>query len=290
MKKIRIVELIGGLGNQMFQYAFFQGMKHKYPQDYAWIDLKALSHYDRHNGYELERIFSIPDEEIKGWKRRLLLKNKIFRNHLTSVSEKGAAEFEWPDADQSKWIHYYKGYWQSEKYFQNINSDIRRLFTFRHDRINEENRQWSKHISADPLAVSLHIRRGDYINNSDAYVVHGGICTLDYYKAAMLQMEKKLGCTPHYYLFSDDVQWTKEHLDMPGLQIIDINRKTDSWQDMFLMSQCRHNIIANSSFSWWGAWLNSNPEKQIIAPGRWFNTLPHPDIIPDNWITISLNE
>ena len=129
--------------------------------------------------------------------------------------------------------------------------------------------------------VSVHIRRGDYLNNVGRF----GLCELSYYREAIKYI-KSIVDNPKFVFFSDDMAWAKDNIDNDEAVFVSWNQGKDSWQDMYLMSHCQHNIVANSSFSWWGAWLNGNPHKVVVAPKKWFMYSPNYDIIPDNWITI----
>ena len=115
--------------------------------------------------------------------------------------------------------------------------------------------------------------------------LYGGICTEMYYAKAITYICNKID-QPSFFVFSNEIDWVKNNVDIPNPTYIDFNNGADSWQDMFLMSQCKHNIIANSSFSWWGAWLNSGQEKLVIAPKKWFNNHEINDIVCESWIKI----
>jgi hypothetical protein len=182
-------------------------------------------------------------------------------------------------------IVYYSGYWQSEKYFENAEDIIRQQFSFNDKLINEKNKALIKQY-LNKNTVSIHIRRGDYVTNTDANILLGGSCDLSYYENAISYIKKNVS-QPYFQFFSDDIDWVREHfIDLGNVQFIDWNHQTDSWQDMMLMSKCKHNVIANSSFSWWGAWLNNNANKIVIAPSKWFNSHETLDIVPENWIRI----
>lgn len=130
-------------------------------------------------------------------------------------------------------------------------------------------------------SVSLHVRRSDYIGSYFA-----GICTLEYYAKTVEYMRKHIQKSI-FFVFSDDIPWCKEHLNLAdNVYFIDWNKGKDSYKDLILMSNCKHNIIANSSFSWWGARLNNNPTKIVIAPHKWHQNLDYKDIIPSDWIKI----
>jgi hypothetical protein len=135
-------------------------------------------------------------------------------------------------------------------------------------------------------AVSLHVRRGDYVQNAKTNANHG-VCSLDYYRAAIQNILERVEA-PSFFIFSDDIPWVKEHLvlDIP-CRYVDHNQGVESYNDMRLMSLCRHHIIANSSFSWWGAWLNPDPQKIVIAPQKWFaNDNIVDDLFPPEWVTM----
>jgi hypothetical protein len=117
----------------------------------------------------------------------------------------------------------------------------------------------------------------------------GAVCTPAYYAAAVSRMLQLLPETPHFFVFSDDIDWVKTNIPVPQATYIEGNMGVDAYIDMQLMSLCRHHIIANSSFSWWGAWLNPDPEKIVIAPSEWFIGRSRPDVVPDNWTKIPVS-
>jgi hypothetical protein len=131
-------------------------------------------------------------------------------------------------------------------------------------------------------SVSIHIRRGDFLLEEEKF---GNICTPQYYGKAITEIGRRVE-TPVFFFFSDDMKWVRENMRIPHPYYIDWNRGKDSWQDMFLMSKCKHHIIANSTFSWWGAWLNPSPQKVVVTPGRFLNNMDTPDLIPDSWVKV----
>lgn len=180
---------------------------------------------------------------------------------------------------------YLHGYWQCERYFAHISDEIRRAFTFKTPP-SPENLSMAKQIS-DSNAISLHVRRGDYVT-LDAH----GVCSQAYYLAALEKLAPFLKGEPTIYVFSDDPQWSKDNLKLPyQKKVVDINGPEGDYEDMRLMSQCQHNIIANSSFSWWAAWLNQSPDRLVVGPARWFANpaLKNPDILPSDWLGVSAN-
>jgi hypothetical protein len=177
-----------------------------------------------------------------------------------------------------------EGFWQSEKYFPGIRDILHKEFTLR-NALEGEDLKLAERIQACN-AVSLHVRRGDYLSNPHA-ARHHGTCGGDYYGRAVRYIGEKVP-SPHLFIFSDDPAWTRANLkyDLPTTFVSSIDQ-TDDGRDLTLMSMCRHHIIANSSFSWWGAWLGEYPGKTVIAPLRWFADPARDasDIIPEGWIS-----
>jgi Glycosyl transferase family 11 len=136
-------------------------------------------------------------------------------------------------------------------------------------------------------AVSIHVRRGDYV--TDPYVARVlGTCTLEYYQAAIDLVRQRVK-SPVFYIFSDDLQWARQNLAVPEpRQFISHNCNQRDWEDLRLMSACKHFVIANSSFSWWGAWLSTNPDKLAITPKRWFADQKYSDrdVVPTSWVRV----
>jgi hypothetical protein len=181
--------------------------------------------------------------------------------------------------------YYLDGYWQSEKYFIDYQDLIRDEFKVKSNPDIVNNEYIDKIANCD--SVSIHIRHGDYLTNKKTKSVHG-VLPLEYYHKAIDIMEKQLQ-NPNYFVFSDDIEWARTNIrkDIP-IFFLDHNNAENNYEDMRLMSTCKCNIIANSSFSWWGAWLNNNPDKLVIAPQKWFgeNTKETKDLIPENWVRI----
>jgi len=283
-KTLKIVWFLGGLGNQMFQYAFYKSLEHYFKNVKA--DISGFKNYPLHNGLELERIFHLSVNKSSSFENVILGGgNSLFARARRKISTLNRCYFEKKNFDphifENKKRTYYWGYWQSEKYFNHIADQIRTDFTFK-NQLNEKNLQVADAI-ARTSAVSVHVRRGDYVNHS----VLGGVCDTEYYRKAIDHINSKVPDAT-YFIFSDDIAWCKEHLGIENCHYIDWNKEKESYIDMQLMSLCKHNIIANSSFSWWGAWLNSNPEKIVIAPSKWHNEeiCDINDIIPNKWTRI----
>ena len=188
------------------------------------------------------------------------------------------AFFEIPDGS---WI---EGYWQSEKYFQVIEQEIRKEFRINStpDGTNLSILEKMKSVAA----VSLHIRRGDFVSDKVTNELHG-VCSLSYYEQAIAHIRNHVS-DPHFFIFSDDMEWVRENLPVQDLRVdyMDHNGPKD-YEDLRLMYSCRHHITANSSFSWWGAWLNDSKDKIVVCPEDWTKgPYQNPDIFPDGWIRL----
>lgn len=276
---LHIIRFDGGLGNQMFEYAFYLSMRHQHSNGIYAFDTIASN--TAHNGFELDRIFGIDSCRKQ---KRLSGLRKLAHRHLLRIREVTEDNFMTycPRVYNEKGCaNEYVGYWQTEKYFLQIEDEVRRVFRFREELLSERTKTMSVALHKNAKSISLHVRRGDYkvIDNTKTFGI-------EYYDAAVkLLREKHNG--GDLIVFSDDPEWAKNNLPYKDMTVVDWNNGVDSWQDMYLMSQCTYNIIANSSFSWWGAWLNSNPEKLVIAPKKWMKDEPeHADIIPTSWIRL----
>ena len=271
-----IVQLLGGLGNQLFQYAMAKSLALEKKQQFS-IDISSFKYYKLHH-YALDH-FNI-EKKVYKKPNRYVKKMIGFFKKTTYYKEKdfyfNASIF---DINESN--IYLEGYFQSEKYFVKYEKEIRKDFEIISPlkKQTQEILQYIEKVNA----VSLHIRRGDYLQHK----IHNTNKT-DYYKTAMVVMESKVD-NPVYFIFSDDMPWAKENFKTNCETIfVDCNDALTNFEDLKLMSACKHNIIANSSFSWWGAWLNTNKQKIVIAPQLWYNdnTINTNDVIPESWIKI----
>lgn len=286
-----ISELHGGLGNQMFQYAAAKALAlHNDVQ--LKIDLKKFDTYTLRN-YELN-CFTL-NSNIANFLDRLpyhdSLISKVYMSYMFRVNHISYKHYREPHYhfDQSFFElpknTYITGYFASEKYFTNIEKEIRDDFRFIKLK-NNLNKKLVNKIKKSK-SVSIHIRRGDYITNKNANKFHG-VVPLSYYKTAIDYIKNKFDSVS-FFVFSDDSQWAKENLNIKDhIEFITHNTGSNSFRDMQLMSYCKHNIIANSTFSWWGAWLNSYKEKIIIAPKIWIKdtSVNTNDVYPTSWIKI----
>ena len=292
-----IVRLCGGLGNQMFQYAAARrlALANDAPLklDLSWFTSIRQGDTNRH--YELSVFNSVQDvaspaqvkalrgAEIGRWPKvmKCLLETTGFLVKQTCVREK-QYHFN-PDFLGLRGDAYLDGYWQSAKYFADSAEILRADFTikFAPDSLNRDIGDFIQSCEA----VSIHVRRGDYVANKSVSRHHGS-STLQYYKTAIDEMTTRLS-HPHFFVFSDDPTWVKNNLKVEApTTYIDNNGPEKGYEDLRLMSLCRHHIIANSSFSWWGAWLSMHPEKIVIAPQKWFNRddIDTSDLLPKSWL------
>lgn len=280
-----IVNLYGGLGNQMFGYAFYLYICHILTGERKWwIDASACKRAENHNGYELSKVFGkVNDSLLLSLAMRQDI-HKAGKEKTDSIEEKHAsvpqvfAESEMP-------VSVYAGCWQCTSYVEACAEEIKKTFHFKEKVLNEASAILLREIKSSN-SVSVHIRRGDYLKGNNEFM-YGGICTVSYYKQAMELMGKLLPDPPLFVFFTDDPEWVRTTFNLDNACLADWNHKSESWQDMCLMAACKHHIIANSSFSWWGAWLGGYPDKKVIAPETWLNTMDTPDILPQEWIRIA---
>ena len=292
-----ITKLCGGLGNQMFQYCAARQLAEKHRTilklDISGFEACSLRRYSLWAFNIVENISSRGEVmALRGCDtgrigRRL---GNIFENIFDlrpirkSYFREKTFAFD-PNVLCLPDNVYLDGYWQSEKYFLAVAGIIRSELTLK-VRESTLDRAVSRDIERS-LSVSVHVRRGDYITNEHTNRVHGA-CGLSYYARSAAVMQRS-DWSPHFFVFSDDSVWTASKLTLPGsTTFVDHNGPDLDFQDLRLMSKCKHHIIANSSFSWWGAWLCTNENKVVIAPSQWFSAGDRgtKDLIPENWIRI----
>ena len=283
-----IVKIIGGLGNQMFSYAFAKAMEsrgnrvkidisgyktyklHEYQLDKFNIDLPVSTESENNSLFGKTFFNKIMRRIGLDFSKRIKEKNLFFKKNFLEVTNET----------------YFEGYFQSEKYFKDIRNIIRTQFSIKPS-ISSYTNDLKKIIIDSNASCSLHIRRGDYVDAKN--ISTHGICGSEYYENAVKYLEKKFGVL-NYFIFSDDLEWCKNNLKLDNAVFVDSKEKRIAHEDIYLMSLCNHNVIANSSFSWWGAWLNSNKDKVVIAPKAWFSNgelqKQTKDIIPNSWIKL----
>lgn len=287
--------ILGGLGNQMFQYAAGRSLSLTRDEPLR-LDVSDFASYGLHQNFELARVFSgpvslaVPGDvrTVLGWQSSRHIRRIVARPALRFLrSPQLVVEphfYYWPDICNVQLPCYLVGYWQSERYFAAQTNTIRADFTFRQP-LAGRNLELAQEIETIN-AVSLHIRRGDFVSNPKTMAIHG-VCPLAYYESAVRYIAERVDA-PHFFVFSDDMDWVRANLNMDHpCRYVNHNRGSESYNDMRLMSLCRHYIIANSSFSWWGAWLNPNPEKIVVAPKKWFTKESNlEDLFPQGWVIL----
>ena len=283
-----VIEASGGLGNQMFQYALYKKLEFM-NKDVVWDTSFFRSKQDLR---ELEigvfgvQYRSISDKEVAcirgyGYQDSIIDKIKYKLKPSKYLIYRDTIECFQPEVLEMDDV-YLCGYWQSEKYFQDIRERILQEFIFPASVVKNNEALTNQMKSKN--SVSIHVRRSDYLTEQNLKV-YGNICTEKYYNNAINYIEEIVD-NPRYYVFTDDLEWAKEYFKEDNYTIISENRGKDSYIDMYLMSQCKYNIIANSSFSWWGAWLNQNPDKKVLAPKKWFHNHEKEEIVCEDWIRI----
>lgn len=283
-----ITKINGGLGNQLFQYAAGRSLAYHHQTelvlDLSWYEEVPLGNTPR--SYELDKYPIVarvadPQEEaaFRFYHGRILRRIPLLPRPWKHARE---THFQYDPLFLNLPNNtYLDGYWQSNRYFEGIGNLIRSEFQAIAG-LGEKNQMLLGDIGIHN-SVALHIRRGDYLSNPTAAQYHS-VCSLEYYQQAV-QFISSAVPNPHFFVFSDDVVWAEENLNLDfPVTFVGCNVGDQAFQDLRLMSHCKHQIIANSSFSWWGAWLNPNPNKIVIAPKKWF--LANKDtstLFPSEW-------
>ena len=278
-----IVGINGGLGNQMFQYAFYLSLAHRC--SHVYLTRQKMLRIRDHNGYELQRVFGI---ELPPAVQRMdaltchplwgsVVRHALFplkyRERLQYNATANAAVFH-PSQLGTRYV----GYWQSEGYFRDVKQQVLDTFRFDEAHISERTRELATDIRRTPQDyVAVHVRLGDYRKHPNL----NSICTPEYYCKALQTIGRERP-DARLLLFSDEPKAAKEMLNREA-QIIDWNHTENSWQDMFLMSLCHGLVMANSSFSWWSGYLNPHPEKFVLLPARWNVRETSPEVAAEGW-------
>lgn len=278
------IQINGGLGNQLFQYATAFSLA-KSNKTKLLVDISSAINYHVHPLRLTELNCSAQfDDKISLYKKILLhprlikFSSMIFTSYYIEPSLKYDNTLQYT-ANNKLLI----GYFQSELYFKNCRGELLKEFLPKTEFSSYQSLLAEK-IKGES-SLSIHIRRGDYITNSNASAIHG-VCNKEYFDRAIeyLVEQKKVTTKTNVYIFSDDIEWCKAHLSFPYSTVYVEGDSQHPELDMWLMSYCNHNIISNSTFSWWGAWLNTNSNKCVIAPKQWFKTLhDSTDIVPEQW-------
>jgi hypothetical protein len=292
-----IVQLLGGLGNQMFQYAAGRALAHRLDLplklDISSYENDALRSYKLHH-LSIKETFANSNEIVSYEAPRLGIKKLLYRVrshilpwYLKEVIHEKKRGFD-EDFFKIKQSCLLNGYWQSEKYFSEIEEIIRSEFKVKRKPEAENAKMLSK--IKEHTSVSIHIRRGDYVTNPVTNKVHGFL-GLEYYNRAISHFEKRL-TDPVFLVFSDDIEWARENIQSnDSLIFVDHNNEDNDYEDLRLMRNCKFHIIANSSFSWWGAWLSEYHNKEVVAPKKWFASSRKQrenvhEIVPKRWMRL----
>lgn len=290
-----LTKLQGGLGNQLFQYALGRHLAEIHHTELK-LDIFSFKNDPNKRVYNLGH-FTITEnfatkEEVARFQKYKRKPGRIWYLFNKLIAERKyiqQRQFHFdPRVLRTGNNVYLDGDWQTEKYFKDIEGIIRKEITVKTP-LSGKDAEAAKKIEA-ASSVMMHIRRGDYVSNSETNTYHG-TQGLDYYKKAIAIIAEKVS-SPHVFVFSDDHAWVKENikLDYPVTYVVH-NGADKNYEDLRLMSLCQNHIIANSTFSWWGAWLSQNPNKIVIGPERWFNnpkkkTTSTKDVLPEEWIKI----
>ena len=275
------IKLTGGLGNQMFQFATGYAIAKKNDLDLS-LDLSWFKRRQVHNGFELHKVFDI-------YSKVSFLNNPASFKEILNKIDKTFHIFNEPHFHYTRNILnipkrcFLKGYWQSELYFKDYTHDIKKIFSL-NMQLDKKNSLIANDINYNN-SISIHIRRGDFLlkKNTEHYV------DLSKYYLKAIEDSSKSFDNPKYFIFSDDPLWvTKNFITNYSHTVVNLNHGTKSFLDMYLMSLCKSNILANSSFSWWGAWLNNKENKAVYAPKKWFKdeTVCTDNLIPNSWNVI----
>lgn len=285
--------LIGGLGNQMFQYACGLALSRERGDTFK-VATDQFDGYRLHQGVELQRAFALELQEASSDElrqllgpfsspalRRVLAKTPKWIRPTSFVSE---PHFQyWSGIRDVPVDTYLHGYWQSERYFAHQTAAVRNTFRFKE--LQGADAVLSDSIRRDP-AIGLHVRRGDYVSSAKNRRIYTA-CDVGYYDRALEHM-RLAGAPSRMFAFSDDPAWVRQMLvpKWKGLQVVE--QTTAPWVDMCLLSRCSHIVIANSSFSWWAAWLGDVSRKVVVAPDRWFVSakIDTRDLVPATWVRL----
>tara|TARA_R110001583_G_scaffold21050_2_gene80187 strand:- start:1630 stop:2463 length:834 start_codon:yes stop_codon:yes gene_type:complete len=275
---------MGGLGNQLFQIATFLAFSEKYGFNLS-VDLCAFKAGSQHGGYRL-KFLSLPnfehsDRRSRGFQLLVKLINRFpaFSRKFNSIVHEKYFKYRFLHSGNG----YFVGYWQNSAFFDCIQNDLKRWVV--PEKISHSANVWRKEIG-DHCSVALHVRRGDYL--SDRALKNHGICSLDYYRNAISHINESIS-SPKFYVFSNDPDWVNENIiSLFNEKNFSIVTSLTQEEDLWLMAQCKHNIIANSSFSWWGAYLANNTEQLVIAPTPWYDKKQRSSEDPclEHWIRL----
>lgn len=288
-----IVKLQGGLGNQMFQYAAARAVA---PTRKCYFDLSFLNTNNISNSeftarrFELSLFPNLNFKFLNTFLTKLISRGNEYKVYslLRNLLLHGFAAIHncnsYENYSSARTL-YLDGYFQNEQCFKHIRNML--LHEFQFPALTNMAANWLQAISNSTNAVSIHVRRGDYMK--PAVLAYHGVLPLTYYQEAIAVTSERIRAA-EFFVFSDDINWCRENLTLENKKVNFVTPCGAAWEEMALMSKCRHHIIANSSFSWWGAWLSTGDNKLVVAPERWFADQQMNDenrsLIPADWIKV----
>lgn len=267
---MRVVNFLGGLGNQMFIYMLYRHLRDTYPDERIWGCYTSGS-LNVHVGLEIEKVF---DVRLPG--------SSVFSDVLSILYRmcKRMGWTRWENSrDFTRYDVVFDGYWLDGFFYRDKN--VRDIFRFRNTSFSGACREYID-IMSSVQSVAVHVRRGDYLSKENMELF-GKFCDIDYYKKALEVIRNKVA-DPVFFIFSDDMEWVKANMSVENAFYVDENKGVDSWKDMYLMSRCRHAVIANSTFSYWAAMLRES-EGLVLYPRKWYYW-NNPDIFPEEWMAV----
>jgi hypothetical protein len=288
-----IMQVKGGTGNQMFQYAIGRRLALErnvpFKLDLSWFSHQEQRHFEL-NAFNIQAKIASSEEvdRLRNFSNNPHLRKmfETYQKYLNKYKRRVIKEWTKTSFDPNILMApkhcYLIGYWQSEMYFRKIAQSIREDFTLK-ETLSTSDQILVNEIRRNTNSVSVHIRRGDYCSGNTGHWVG----TLEYYQRAIQYIKSQIS-SPHFYFFSDDIGWVKDNFPQTGQEIfIEPRLESKSYLDMFLIMQCKHHINANSSFSWWGAWIGEQDKSIVIVPNRWFKDRPFPeDRVPERWLRL----
>lgn len=271
---MKIVTFWGGLGNQIFEYAYYQWLKSRYPSEniYAYYPRAGLV---AHNGLEIFKRFDVKEPSCNCIATIIA----IVLFYINKILNRLNLPLIFTCTMQNRLYNsiFHCDWWQNKMYYaKDYNLEFKKMD------LNIKNQQLLKVIN-NTNSISIHIRRGDYLK-SNITDVYAGICTDRYYDKALSEVDKSISDNKQYIFFSDDPDYVREHYNIPNMIVVDWNSDEDSFIDMYLMSKCKYMILANSTFSYWSAMFNKT-KKMVICPSKW-NNLDNPNITQTGWVEI----
>lgn len=276
-----MVSVINYFNTHLEDFCLSREMKNYISTKIHWVQKK-----DTYRQYGLKH-FNIQaaiatDTEVKKMKYPLGFASKLWQ--IFSLKILRIHNIGWSEHILTSKKYYFDGYWQTYKYADEIRKHLIQDLKLK-EPLDQNTLDVMSNIG-NTNSISLHIRRGDYVTDAKTSKIHD-VCDLEYYRKAVDIVSKKIK-NPQFFIFSDDIEWAKKNLKIQYPMVFVSDLKIEDYEEMILMSKCKHNIIANSSFSWWGAWLNTYDDKVVVAPQKWSNRhkKDYKNLIPNTWIKI----